>query len=308
MSWQSFLFNLFLRLRRRILCHHDQFNALREQVAKLDSRRGRKLGAVPGMRREQWGEYDCDHYCPDRVAALPIAKRKVVIYYHGGAYCLRAPHLYGMTLRTFCDGLQSEGFMADYRLAPEHPHPAGEADCLDAYRRVLALGYSPANIVMMGDSAGGGLSLTTLQALKQSNLPLPCGLVLISPAGDWHLTGASYYLNQGKDPMFHIASFLFFRKLYCGDDNDLIAGMSPLSGDFSNFPPSYITTSDTELMRDTAVEIHDKIRASGGRSTLSMARGLCHVYPLLGFMPEAKKARQQIIEFARQCLAAGAAE
>lgn len=302
MSWQSLLLNLILRLRRRVLSEPRHLHSLRRSLEKLDARRRRRQSSA-GLEHYQCGHIAVDRYCPPGLPEAPEATQKVLFFLHGGAYSLRAPVLYRSVLMTFCQSLNYLGIMPDYRLAPEHPHPSAIEDCLACYRQLLAQGYRPENIVLMGDSAGGGLSLSLLQRVIAESLGTPAAAVLVSPAGDWSLSGASYYENEGRDPMFRIASFLFFRSLYLNGYRENDPEVSPLYGSFVDFPPLFVTTSDTELMRDTAVSIDQKVREAGGESQLDTARGLCHDYPFLSFLPEAKKIQQDIIGFCQRAFA-----
>lgn len=300
MSWQSYLLNILLRLNRGLLQHFDHLSNLRRTFARLDTWQGKNKAISQGWDHYGCGDYHVDRYHARNAPELPKAEQKLMLFLHGGAYSLRSPNLYKITITEICDALNCIGIMPDYRLAPEYPHPAGIDDCILCYSKLLEEGYLAKNIIIAGDSAGGGLTASVLQATLHNPDHRPAAAVLISPAGDWSFSGRSYFVNEAKDPMFRIGSFLFLRHLYLAGQNMIDPSVSPLFGSFKNFPPCFFTTSTSELLRDTAVAMHEQIIAEGGESELHMANGLCHIYPFFGFLPEAKQTKAEIIAFCQR--------
>src|SRR5690606_26810288 len=297
LSWQATLFNLILKLRRRRYRDLKDLHTLRKSGNGLEKLMAGKVKRTPGLASAALGGVDTDRYCAGETLDTPVAERKVLLLLHGGAYCLHSPNLYRLLLAELCARLGAEGYAPNYRLAPEHPHPAGIDDCQALYQDLLASGYRPQHIALVGDSAGGGLALSLMQRARDSGLPLPCCAALLSPAGDWSLSGASFYLNDGLDPMFNLSSMLFFRALYLAGHASTDPEVSPLLGSFAGLPPLYLTTSSTELMRDIAVTAAAKAREAGGEATLDIAEGLCHDYPIMGFLQEGRSARNKVVEF-----------
>ena len=123
------------------------------------------------------------------------ADEGVILYLHGGAYCLGSVNAHLDLLARLARAANRKLLAIDYRLAPEHPHPAALEDAVTAYRWLLGQGTAPAQIVIAGDSAGGGLTLVTLLALRDADMPLPAAAVCISPWTDLALTGASMHVK-----------------------------------------------------------------------------------------------------------------
>tara|TARA_R110001583_G_scaffold83667_1_gene220837 strand:- start:34625 stop:35455 length:831 start_codon:yes stop_codon:yes gene_type:complete len=263
-------------------------------AAGLNRRWAKRIEGMAGFDRYRCDNINVDRYTPADLASSNKAEQNLLLFLHGGAYCLKTPNLYKRVLAEYCDTLKCIGILPDYRLSPEHPHPCGIEDCLNTYQNLLAQGYCPENIIILGDSAGGGLSLSVIQRVQRQ---MPAAAVLLSPAGDWSLQGASYFENEDRDPFFRLATFLFFRSLYLNGYSSTDPNVSPVYGDFSNFPPTLLLSSSTELMRDTAVLIDKNIRTAGGHSTLHITQNACHDYPLFDFLPEAKIAKQKIFSF-----------
>lgn len=302
MSWQSTLLNLVLRLRRSHFKEIEDLDKLRKSGQKMDRRLAARVGKKAELGNQSIAGVSCDTYIPLGSGDARVDEARLVLLFHGGAYCLHSPNMYRLFLASLCEDRQWQGIAPDYRLAPEHPHPAAIDDCFSVYQGLLEKGYRAQNIAIVGDSAGGGLALSVIHKAKHQQLPLPACTVLLSPGGDWSLRGASFYKNQGRDPMFNLSSMLFFRDLYLNGYCVTDPEVSPVYGDFSAFPPTFLTASSTELMRDIAVEINEKVNLAGGCAKLEIGEGLCHDYPLMSFLPESRRVRTKIVEFCRSYL------
>jgi len=241
-----------------------------------------------------------DRYVPPHRQNQAASEETVFLILHGGAYCIHLPNFYRVLLAKYCDALDCSGIMPDYRLMPEHPHPAGIDDCVNAYKALIDMGYKSQNIILYGDSAGGGLCLSVAQRIRDAGIAAPRCLVLVSPSGDWSLAKKSFYENEGKDPMFRVATLLFYRTQYLNGHSPEDPAVSPIYGDFAGFPPTLIFASTTELLRDIAVDAHAKIRGQGGSSELVLEPGLVHAFAMFDFLPEGKKAQRRIIEFCKE--------
>ena len=221
----------------------------------------------------------------------------VILYLHGGGYVagnLEYAKGYGSTLavlnkiRVFC---------AAYRLAPEHPFPAALEDALSAYRYLLYLGYPPEKILLCGESAGGGLIYALTLKLKQLGMPLPGGLIALSPWTDLTSSGRFYDLNRDVDPSMSRERLQYYASLYTIGGTSLDEPLvSPLFGDLTEMPPSLIFVGGDEVMLDDAVKLHEILCQNGCRSHLTIAPGMWHVYPLFG-LPESKEAMGKIVKF-----------
>ena len=207
-------------------------------------------------------------------------RQGVILYLHGGGYTcgdLEYSKGFGSMLAASC-GLKV--FCAAYRLAPEFPFPAALDDALEAYRYLLGRGYSANRIVLCGESAGGGLLYALCLRLKKEKLPLPCGLIAISPWTDLAATGQSYTDNRDADPSMTKERLAFFAQCYTDDlRNPLV---SPLYGELSGFPPSLIFSGGDEIMLDDARLLHGKLLDAGCRSEHVITPRMWHAYILYG--------------------------
>jgi acetyl esterase/lipase len=175
-------------------------------------------------------------------------RKKIAIYIHGGAYTLGKPdYLYG-AFAPLSNAISLKVFAIDYRLAPEHPFPAGLDDTLAVYKALLKR-YKAKNIVMFGDSAGGGLSLATLLKAQSENLKMPAALVLYSPWSDITKTGDSYYTLENISPLLHYEKNLrSSAQVYAGKTNSKNPLISPVYATYSSsFPPTLIQVGTRDL-------------------------------------------------------------
>ena len=192
--------------------------------------------------------------------------------------------------------------MFDHRLAPEHPYPAALEDSLTAYRWVLVQGYSPKNILIMGESAGGGLCLATLLAIRDQGLPLPAAGVALSPWTDLKLTGDSYR-TRTKVCISPPGMNVVCSKYYVGDHDPTEPWISPLYGDLHGLPPLYIDVGEYETMLDDSTRFAAKAQAAGVETTLVIGKKMIHCYPLMaGMFPEATQALENVCGFIKRKL------
>jgi monoterpene epsilon-lactone hydrolase len=195
----------------------------------------------------------------------------------------------------FVQGSGVAALLFEYRLAPEHSFPAALDDSLAAYRWLLAQGVSPSHIVFVGDSAGGGLCLATLLAIRDQGIPLPAGAVALSPWTDLTCSGESY---QRTDPLAPDGSWTVYSKYYAGDNDPSLPWISPLHGDLHGLPPLHISVGEDETMLDDSTRFAEKARAAGVDITLKVGEGMVHCYPVLSpLFPEATQAMDEICAF-----------
>src|SRR4051812_29308594 len=188
-----------------------------------------------------------------------VSGNKVVYYLHGGGYIsgsaktgrpLTAPLARQMGVRIFS---------LDYRLAPEHRFPAGFDDAVAGYRWLLSTGIEPANISVMGDSAGGGMTLALALRLRQAGEPLPACLVCLSPWTDMTGDSATIKANAHRDPMFVAQDCRRYANAYLGDQSPLDPLASPLLGDLAGLPPLLIQVGRNEVLLDDARSLDEKV-------------------------------------------------
>lgn len=213
---------------------------------------------------------------------IPRDERRqgVVLYLHGGGYTcgsLEYAKGFGSMLAEEC-GVKV--FCIGYRLAPEHPFPAAREDSLQAYEYLLQKGYTPEHITLCGESAGGGLCYSLCMALREKGLPMPAGIIGISPWTDLTASGPSYEKNREVDPSISIEQLNFYAGCYTTDRSD--PNVSPLLGDLTGMPPSLLFVGGDEIMCSDAELMHHKLLSCGCKSALYIRPKRWHAYILYG--------------------------
>ena len=228
---------------------------------------------------------------------------KLLLYWHGGAYVMGncATHRQLVSYLAKYSGVKA--LLPEYRLAPEHPFPAAIEDAVGSYRSLLADGYSAENIVIAGDSAGGGLTMATLLSLRAAGDPLPAAACLLSPWLDLAATGESMTTRAKKDPWFQPEDMPIVAAYYCNDDELRNPLVSPVYADLSGLPPLYIQVGEDEILLSDSTRAADKVKAAGGEVEIEIWPGMWHVFQaFLRQVPESKKAAKKIGNFVRRIL------
>lgn len=219
-------------------------------------------------------------YCEWIRANRVHMKKNVILYCHGGGYSTGSC-IYARTLTTkFATSTSLDVFCFDYRLAPEHPYPAALEDAMKAWDYLLLLGYGAREIIIAGDSAGGNLALALTQKLKQEGRILPKGLVLMSPWTDLLSTGKSHQTRAEEDPVLNASYLEEMIQNYAANkqlDNPLI---SPLYGDMTGFPPTYIQVGDCEILLNDSTMLHKKMIKDNVSVKMDIFKGMWHVFQM----------------------------
>ncbi len=228
---------------------------------------------------------------------------RVVVWLHGGGYVLGS----ALGRRGFAAELSrladARVLVPDFRLAPEHPFPAAVDDALAVYRWA-AERVGPEHMVIGGESAGGGLAISTVLAARDMGLPLPAGVVPVSPWTDLALTGASYLTNMHLEPVATDGAYARIRDLYLQghDPRDPLA--SPLYADLSGLPPFLVMVGGAETLLDDARSFAEAVDRAGGRADLRIEPDMVHYWHLFSaILPEGQEAVRTISEFARRVYA-----
>lgn len=213
---------------------------------------------------------------------LPRDERRqgVLLYLHGGGYVCGDLHYAIGAGSILCAQTGTRVFCAAYRLAPEHPFPAALDDAVEAYRYLLEKGYNPDRITLCGESAGGGLCYVLCEKLKALSMPLPCGIIAISPWTDHTASGESYEKNRDNDPNMTAELLRYYSESYTTDKTDPF--VSPLFADVKGMPPSLIFVGGDEIMLDDATQMHQKLLEAGCKSQLIVRPERWHAYLLYG--------------------------
>lgn len=230
---------------------------------------------------------------------------KVILYVHGGGYVAGSCNDHRSIISKFAKQAGVRCLLYEYRLAPEHPYPAAVDDSVAAFRWLIGEGYTPENILTAGESAGGGLVLALLLALKYREIPMPVATVAISPWTDLTCSGESYHTKNRRSPA-PLNSWFVFSKHYCGGHPSDLPFISPLFGDLEGLPPLLINSAEDDELFDDGRRFAQKAQKAGVDAFFRPGTGMVHCYPLLAPMfPEATEALKEITQFIRKHLKIG---
>ncbi len=300
MSWQLKVLRVVLRaaVKPSLRRQRDSYTARRAfETGAWINARGRRfwtafhdapLGAVPALWTEQ-----------------PGAGGALVLYFHGGGYVTGSPRTHAPLARQLARRAGVPLCLPDYRLAPDHPFPAAFDDAVAAWEGLLARGHAPGRIVLAGDSAGGGIALALLGRLCATNAPRPAGVVAFSPFVDLTYSGASITENAAHDILLPVERLetLRARILQGADPTD--PRISPLFADFPGAPPVLIQAARTEILRDDATRMAERLRGFGAEVRCDIWGNLPHAWQFFpGWLPEARAAIAQAGGFIAERLAA----
>ncbi|HUB38297.1 MAG TPA: alpha/beta hydrolase [Streptosporangiaceae bacterium] len=235
------------------------------------------------------------------VVAEGVRADRVVMYLHGGGYQIGSPATVRHMISLVSAAAQARVLSVDYRLAPEHPFPAAVEDALTAVRHLLRSGTDPAAVAIAGDSAGGGLALATLVALRDAGDPLPAAAVGISPWTDLALTGESMRTRADVEVMLQPAGMPETAATYLAGADPRHPYASPLYADLRGLPPILIHVGDAEVILDDSTRFAVKAREAGVDITLEVWDDMPHVWhAFAGLLPESDKAIERIGEWLQQ--------
>ncbi|SEW29661.1 acetyl esterase [Aliiroseovarius sediminilitoris] len=232
-----------------------------------------------------------------RPASHPAPNDRVILYLHGGGFVAGSPQTHRKMLArlSWLTGLRI--CVPDYRKAPEHPFPAALDDCVTTYEALIANGYAPRNIIIGGDSAGGGLTFSLLAQID-GRLPAPRAVFAFSPIVDLRFTSPSFESNKTKDPLLPSERRDLVVENYLGEQPADDERASPVLHDFKTPPPAFLQFSTTEILRDESLRMAQRLRDAGGQVELDEWPDAPHVWVILdGWVPEARVALQRAASF-----------
>lgn len=228
----------------------------------------------------------------------------IILFCHGGGFQIGSvrSHASLMSRLAAASGVPVLGF--DYRLAPEHRFPAAAEDCFSAYRALLARGHDARQIILAGDSAGGSLALGIALQARDQGLPLPAGIVLISPWLDLKLRGESYLTRAGLDIFSKPDQLRTMARTYLGRSGDPAHPLAtPLDAPLGGLPPLLIHTGDCDITLDDSALLASRAGAAGVASTLKVWPEMYHHFQVFAKLPEAQQSLDEIGGFIRSRLA-----
>ena len=228
-------------------------------------------------------------------------KRRVILYLHGGGYVIGSVRTHRVLLAHLARAAKARVLALDYRLAPETPFPGPIDDTVNAYQWLLSDGIEPANMAIAGDSAGGGLVVAALVALKSVGEPLPAAGVCISPWSDMEATGGSMMTNSESDPSVSKERLLKLAGIYLNGKNPQAPLASPIHADLTGLPPLLLQVGSIEVLLDDSTMLKEQAHKAGVSVQMEVWDDMPHVWhhyaPIL---PEARKAISKIGEFLLQ--------
>ncbi len=218
------------------------------------------------------------------VAAPGTDADRHVLYLHGGGYVMGSPDIYRALAYTLSQHANAQVLVLDYRLAPEHRFPTARDDAVAAYTWMLAGGSTPEKIAIAGDSAGGGLTIASLCALRDQHQPLPAAAVSISPWTDLSGTSDSITARAERDPVVDEAALHWFAGLYLDGADVAHPAASPVHADLHGLPPLLVQVGGAEILFDDATRLTENARAAGVDVTLRIWEDMIHVWHLFAPM------------------------
>ncbi|MFX0104546.1 MAG: alpha/beta hydrolase [Candidatus Hodarchaeota archaeon] len=227
---------------------------------------------------------------------------KIILYFHGGGMVLMSPKTHRRLTIELAKMTKMRVLSVDYRLAPEHPFPAGLEDCFEAYNWLLSQGFKAENIVIAGDSAGGNLTLATLIKVRDDGISLPAGAVAMSPGIDYTNNSKTILENAKTDPILADIGILWWAPAYLAGADPNNPLISPVLADLKGLPPILIQVSKSEMLYDHSTRFVERAKIAGLDVTLQEWEDTTHVFQYFGFsdLPEAKEALSKIGEFIKK--------
>jgi len=286
------MLNRFLRVTTKSMWRPGlDIHQVRRHTAAMDARLGRRAApvamesvAIDGVPATWFGE-------------PALSQKGTLLYLHGGAWCLHLPAVYRRLATSLVALTGLRVLLVDYRLAPEHPFPAGIDDCYAVYRGLIEQGYAERPFALAGDSAGGSLSLVTMMRARDARLPLPDCAALLSPSTDLTLSAPSARYNALADPMFSPAAQDLLPDLYCPGQDRVNPLLSPLFGSWNGLPPLLFHAGSTEMLLDDSIRAHDRARQAGVEAEIEVWVGLPHVFHVFTWIPESRLGLRAVADF-----------
>ncbi|MCS6826015.1 MAG: alpha/beta hydrolase [Caldilinea sp.] len=239
------------------------------------------------------------------VSTRASTHERIILYLHGGGYVSGSPRTHLAVTTRLAHEAQARLFALDYRLAPEHPFPAQIEDAWAAYWWLITeQGCTPAQIVVAGDSAGGGLTMALLLALRDAHVPLPAGGVGLSPWLDLTLSGETLLTNKPTD-FLNLDVLRAAARMYCNGYEARHPLISPLYADLSGLPPLLIQAGSAEMLLDDSRRFAERARAAGVDVQLEIWESMVHVWHFTWLIePKARQAIRRVGRFVRERVAA----
>lgn len=300
LSWRGWLFNLLFHTACRLLTPR-----MKNGVAGFDADKARRnvdraeslMTAAPrGMHVE-------------RAASTPVAADwitmpqsepgRILLFVHSGSFIFGHSRLHHALAGRICAAARASALAVNYRIAPEHPFPAAIADVADAYEWLLDQGTDPAQIQILGDSAGGSIALGALMLLRDKGVAMPAAMTLLAPWADLTLSGRSLLTNARKASLSNnIEIMMICRELYLQGHTPADPLASPVFADLAGLPPALIQVSASDVLLDDAVRVDEALQRGGTQTEFQLFPPMPHGWQRLGaLLPESRRALAEIGAF-----------
>jgi monoterpene epsilon-lactone hydrolase len=220
---------------------------------------------------------------------------KLLLYLHGGGYVVGGCDMHRQMVSHIARAGRIRALLPEYRLAPEHKFPAAIDDAVSTYRALLDMGIKAEDVIFAGDSAGGGLAVGSLLALRDAGDPMPAAVVLLSPFLDATGSGESMQTRKDRDPLFYPEGLPTIVDHYCEPHQRRFPQISPLFADVEGLPPMFIQVGDDEILLSDSERFAVQCVAAGIEVELQVWPEMWHVFQFfVGKLPEARKAIKQM--------------
>jgi epsilon-lactone hydrolase len=292
-----------------------QHRLLRSALSALFGNIRRNGYSIPGLRKSldahsltfflPWG-VETETIKVGRISAewvLPSSAdhNRVLLYLHGGGYTVGSAQTHRALVAAIAKSAGVCGLTPEYRLAPEHPFPAALEDVTATYQWLLQTGHAPEDIVVAGDSAGGGLCLALMQELRERGLPMPAGIALLAPWVDLHVDQPSVERLIDVNPTLYIREMKAWARHYAGDFPIEHPQISPLFADLTGLPPMLMQVSDMDALIDENLLLARRAQEAGVKLELQEWKGLIHVWQVFWReLPQAQEAVAKLGAFVKK--------
>jgi monoterpene epsilon-lactone hydrolase len=237
---------------------------------------------------------------PAEWITAPGAQQEKVIYYlHGGGYTMGSIDTHLEVVSRLSRATGARALLTDYRLAPENRFPAALEDAKAGYRWLLSTGVKPSQLVIAGESAGGGLTVATLMELRDLQIPLPAAAICMSPWVDMEGLGKSMVTNSSIDPIGRQDDLKMFAEAYLGDADKRTPLAAPIYGNLKGLPPLLIQVGTAEILFDDATRLAERARLDGVDVVFEPWDEMIHMWHMFPMLPEGNQAIERIAEFMR---------
>jgi len=285
LSWQGRIIRLFLNHIKFTGNYNDPIEDLRQVIDG-----GERFGRFPKSLQSE--SITIEHIPAELIIPLKADVHSALLYLHGGGYATGSIKSHRATAGQMAEAGKIHTLIIDYRRPPENPFPAALEDALTTYHWLRKNGYE--RIIIAGDSAGGGLALSTAISLRGNQAPMPLLVICLSPLIDVECTGESVITNAGRDPWLTTGMKTLFN-YYVGQNNPRDPLISPLYADFTKLSPIMIHVGTDEILLSDSTRLVEKAKAAGVDVQIKIWPGMWHIFPFFApFVPEATQAITEI--------------